>query len=95
MAIADKVENITYEHPSLTNSMETGCSIALQDGNSLFEIQPRTYINDLTLTMCIFVEKCMESGLPVRLYWKKSEEKGYIALGVEYGGKNAKYSRDL
>lgn len=84
-----------YEHPFLTNSMETGCSIALQDGNSLFEIQPRTYINDLTLTMCVFVEKCMASGLPVRLYGKKSGEKGYISMGVEYGGKNAKKYRVL
>lgn len=39
----------------------------------------------------IIFQKCMESGLPVWIYGKKSDERGYVALGIEYGGKNAKY----
>lgn len=44
-------------------SMISGCSVALQNGNSEFQIQPYTYIDGLSLTMCMFMERCMESGL--------------------------------
>lgn len=52
-----------------------------------------TYIDGLSLTMCMFMERCMESGIPVRIYGKKSNEKGCVALGIEYGGKYAKNAK--
>lgn len=80
-----KVENVVY--------LAEECSIALKDGYNKVSIRPNSYFTAGSMKICEFADKCLASGATVRVYGEKygTDNPWYTAIGIEYGGKNAKY----
>lgn len=85
-SIESTVENVVY----LDND-ERPCSIILNDGYSKHGIPSNTYFDSGKIKICEFAEKCMDSGVSVRLYGRKYPSNQYITYGIEYGGKKYKH----